>query len=282
MRGTAPEDGFLEVPGGRVFVRTWTPRAGSGESPLVLLHDSLGCVDLWRDFPERLARRLARRVIAYDRLGFGKSSARREFPSVNFIREEAEEYFPAIRRALGITEYALFGHSVGGAMALVIAASSPEHCRAVVSESAQAFVEGRTLAGIREGRDRFKHPEQLAKLARWHGDKAQWVLSAWTDVWLAPAFASWSLEPDLPRVRCPVLAIHGDQDEYGPVEFPRFICSRIGGPSELAILAGSGHVPHRERPDDVLDRVAPFLEQALAGTVPKPTRGSRRERRATQ
>ncbi len=270
MEGSASKDGFVEVPGGRVFVRTWTPRAGSGNSPLVLLHDSLGCVDLWRDFPEMLTRRLARPVIAYDRLGFGRSSARRELPSMNFIREEAEVFFPAIRRALGITEYALFGHSVGGAMALVIAASPLEPCRAVVSESAQAFVEDRTLAGVREGRDQFKRPEQLGKLARWHGDKARWVLSAWTDVWLAPAFASWSLEPDLPRVRCPVLAIHGDQDEYGPIEFPRFICSRTGGPSELAILAGCGHVPHRERPDDVLDRVAPFLEQALAGKPGDP------------
>jgi pimeloyl-ACP methyl ester carboxylesterase len=260
MGGTGSEDRFVAVPGGRVFVRTWTPRAGSGDSPVVLLHDSLGCVELWRDFPEMLACRLARQVIAYDRLGFGRSGARRELPSVNFIREEAQVFFPAVRNALGHTGYALFGHSVGGAMALVIAASPQEPCRAVVSESAQAFVEGRTLAGIRQAAARFELPEQLAKLARWHGDKAPWVLRAWADVWLSPAFAAWSLEPDLPHVRCPVLAIHGDQDEYGSVEFPRLIGSRTGGPSEVAILEGCGHVPHRERPEDVLDRVALFLK----------------------
>src|SRR5262245_15281551 len=203
---TGSEDRFVEVPGGKVFVRTWTPSVGSGGSPLLLLHDSLGCVETWRDFPELLVRRLARPVIAYDRLGFGKSSVRRELPSVDFIREEAEVFFPTIRRAVGITDYGLFGHSVGGAMALSIAASPREPCRAVVTESAQAFVEDRTLAGIRRAADTFASPEQFAKLTRWHGDKARWVLSAWRDVWLSPAFATWSLEPDLPRVRCPVLA----------------------------------------------------------------------------
>ena len=268
MGGTGSEDGYVEVPGGRVFVRVWAPRAGGSDVPLVLLHDSLGSVDLWRDFPEVLATRLARPVIAYDRLGFGKSSVRRELPSVHFIREEAEIFFPAVRRALGVAGYALLGHSVGGAIALMIAASPVEPCRAVVSESAQAFVEDRTLAGIRQERERFERPEQFTRLMRWHGERAEWVLRAWTDVWLSPAFAAWSLEPDLPHVRCPVLAIHGDQDEYGSVEFPRLICRRTGGPSEAVILAGCGHVPHRERPDDVLDRVALFLERALSGAAP--------------
>jgi pimeloyl-ACP methyl ester carboxylesterase len=258
-------DRFVEVPGGRVFVRTWTPRAGSDELPVVLLHDSLGCVDLWRDFPELLADHLTRPVIAYDRLGFGRSSPRGELPSVNFIQEEAEVYFPAVRRELGVAGYVLFGHSVGGGMALRIACSSGEPCRAVVSESAQAFVEDRTLAGIRQAREQFERPEQVGKLARWHGDKAGWVLRAWTDVWLSPAFAAWSLEADLPRVRCPVLAIHGDRDEYGSVAFPRLIGSLAGGPTEVAILEGCGHVPHRERPGDVLDRVAKFLGRALVG-----------------
>src|SRR5262245_7109486 len=135
MAGAGSEDRFVAVPGGRVFVRTWTPPAGAADPPVVLLHDSLGCVDLWRDFPERLAGRLARRVIAYDRLGFGRSSARQDLPSANFIREEAEVFFPAVRDALGVAGYALFGHSVGGAMALLIAATPHEPCRAVVTES---------------------------------------------------------------------------------------------------------------------------------------------------
>jgi pimeloyl-ACP methyl ester carboxylesterase len=264
MHAVAVAERLVAVVGGQVFVRTWTPPAGARRVPLVLLHDSLGCVDLWRDFPEALARRAARPVIAYDRLGFGRSTARADRPPLTFIRDEAEVYFPAVSQALGLTELALFGHSVGGAMALAIAASPGSGCRAVVSEAAQAFVEERTRNGIREALARFADPDQLRRLARWHGDKAPWILRAWADVWLSPEFAAWTLEPTLPHVRCPVLALHGDQDEYGSEAFPRLIGDRVGGPAELAILAGCGHVPHRERPGEVLDRVTGFLERALA------------------
>lgn len=148
---------------------------------------------------------------------------------------------------------------MGGAIALAIAAAEREACAAVITEAAQAFVEPRTLAGIRAASAEFGRPEQLARLTRWHGEKARWVLDAWAGVWLSPEFRSWSLEQELPRVRCPVLAIHGDLDEYGSVEFPRRITGEVGGPSELAILEGCGHVPHRERRDDVLRLSASFL-----------------------
>ena len=259
------EDRFVEVPGGEVFVRTWVPPSTTSTAPLILLHDSLGCVELWRDLPPTWARALGLRVIAYDRLGFGRSSPRRTPPLTTFIRDEAEVVFPALRRALGLRAHALFGYSVGGAMSLLIAASPNEPCVAVVTESAQAFVEDRTREGIRHAAERLGQPEQFARLARWHGDKAAWVLSAWRDVWLSPAFASWSLEPDLPRVRCPVLVIHGDRDEYGSLAFPRLIASRSGGPTELAILPGCGHVPHRERAGEVLERVSRWLPGVLAG-----------------
>src|SRR5690606_11496381 len=156
-------DSYVDVPGGRVFVRRW--RAGAYlRSPIVLLHDSLGCVDMWRDFPAELAKVTNRDVIAYDRLGFGKSSPRMEPPSVAFIAEEAGIYFPGIQRALDVSRFALFGHSVGGAMAVTIAAVHGQFCDAVVTESAQAFVEERTLSGIRTAKEQFGDPEQLSKI----------------------------------------------------------------------------------------------------------------------
>ncbi len=253
-----PTDILLNVKGGTVFARRWQPAVTSTTVPLVLLHDSLGCVDMWRDFPGALARQLSRPVIAYDRLGFGRSSPREQLPTADFIREEGEENLPAVLSGLGITDFALFGHSVGGAMALVAAARADGRCKAVVSESAQAFVEDRKFSSIREARVRFQEPDQFNRLEKWHGSKARWVLEAWTKVWLSPEFASWSLEPDLPLVRCPVLVIHGEEDEYGSIRFPETISRHIDGLAEMHILSGCGHVPHRERPDEVAELVARF------------------------
>ncbi len=259
MRDTRIEENFVQVPGGSVFVRKWTPDTVSASSPLVLLHDSLGSVDLWHDFPIELAYSLSRPIIAYDRLGFGKSTARSSLPSVDFIGEEAEIFFPAVRNALGISNFSLFGHSVGGAMAIMIAASQNAKCDLVVTESAQAFVEQRTLAGILAAKEQFSRPEQLNKLGKWHGDKAKWVLDAWTQIWLSPEFACWSLDPYLGKVHCPVLAIHGDSDEYGSLEFPNRIVRGVQGPSQLAIIKSCGHIPHREQQDQVLQLVSSFM-----------------------
>lgn len=256
----AISDSLVEVPNGRVFVRVW--RVGSAEeSPIILLHDSLGSVDQWRDFPAELATVANRDVLAYDRLGFGRSSRREGRPSVDFIREEAEGYFPLIVRAFSLDAFVLFGHSVGGAMALTIAASQGSGCEGVITESAQAFVEERTVSGISAAKERFSDPRQYERLARWHGDKAEWVLDAWTGVWLSEQFSTWSLDPFLGEVRCCVLAIHGGDDEFGSVAFPRRIVSGVKGPTELAILANCGHVPHREMRDEVLRLTSGFLKR---------------------
>ncbi|WP_129777963.1 alpha/beta fold hydrolase [Peristeroidobacter soli] len=259
----ATTDSFVPVPGGNIFVRQWRgPRAAG--VPLVLLHDSLGSVELWRDFPALLAEASNRPVIAYDRLGFGQSTQRTDPPSCQFIDEEAERFFPAVRDALGLERFALFGHSVGGAMAIRMAASVRTQCEAVITESAQCFVEARTLEGIRTAQASFEDPAQRQKLAKWHGDRTQWVLDAWIKVWLAPEFANWSLDPWFPRVACPVLAIHGDRDEYGSEEFPRRIAGRVSGPSAMILLPDCGHVPHRERRDEVLRLMTSFLAPATA------------------
>lgn len=255
-------DTLLDVPGGRVFVRRWPPAGGNaGAAPIVLLHDSLGCVELWRDFPERLAQATAREVVAYDRLGFGRSTPRTDAPRLDFIADEAATSFPAIRAELGFERCVLFGHSVGGSMALAMAAAHPRHVDAVISESAQAFVEPRTLDGIRAAVAEFAAPEQLERLVRRHGARARWVLDAWA-VWLSPRFHSWNLDAELAAVACPLLAIHGDADEFGSCAFPQRIVERVAGASQLAILEGCGHVPHRERPDEVLSLAAAFLRNA--------------------
>ena len=258
-------DCWVQHPGGRLFVRQWSPAGGTAgaeaakAAPLLLFHDSLGSVELWRDFPARLAARLGRRVVAYDRLGFGRSDARHDRLPLDFVAEEAESVLPCLRQALNLERFVALGHSVGGGMAVHVAARWPEACEALITMAAQAFVEDRTVQGIEQAREAFKDEAQVQRLARYHGEKTRWVLDAWILTWLSPAFAAWSLAPVLPQVRCPALVLHGEHDEYGSARHPDTIGRLCGGPARVEILAGTAHVPHRERPDEVLGHVATFL-----------------------
>lgn len=229
-------------------------------APIVLLHDSLGSVALWRDFPAQLAAATGRMVLAYDRLGFGLSDAAPGPLGADFVAQEAQGDFAALQHALGLERFMVLGHSVGGGMAAHVAAAYPQQCVALVTESAQTFVEDRTLEGIRVARDQFAQPGQLERLSKYHGDKAAWVLSAWVDTWLSPAFAGYSMQAALAQVRCPVLAIHGEQDEYGSLVHPRNIAAWVPGTVEQEIVAGGGHVPHREQPERIVARIAQFVQ----------------------
>lgn len=257
--GIATRDLRVDTPDGRLHVRTWQPPPSPSKAPIVLFHDSLGSVKLWRGFPSALCARTGRTVIAYDRLGFGESDANPHALTVNFIAQEIQAGFEPLRAQLGFERCVLFGHSVGGGMAVNIAAKHPEACVALITESAQVFLEDRTVHGIEAARDLFKDPEQVARLAKYHGAKARWVLDAWIGSWLSPAFASWSLEGVLPKVTCPVLAIHGIDDEYGSARHPQLIGKLAGGPVRVEVMPDTQHVPHREKEATVLTMVADFL-----------------------
>ena len=244
--------------GGNIYVKKWIPETIKRNEVIVLLHDSLGCCDLWRDFPAVLAERFSQEVIAYDRLGFGRSDARVELPSLSFIEEEATHYFPAIKKHLSINQFILVGHSVGGGMAVNIAARDSD-CVALVTMAAQAFVEPLTIQGIVEAKEMFMQPGQMDRLSKWHSDKAQWVLDAWTNAWLAEEFADWSLGDVIGQVTCPLLAIHGEGDEYGSSAFPEFIVSRSGGTAHMLLLEGCGHVPHREKTTEVIAAIEALI-----------------------
>ncbi|MFV3130794.1 alpha/beta fold hydrolase [Niveispirillum sp. KHB5.9] len=251
-------DRMVPVADHNLFTRTWRPAAADSAAPtLLLFHDSLGCVELWRDFPERLAAGTGLPVLAYDRLGFGRSDAPPGRLTPDFVAAEGRETVPALLDALCIGPFLALGHSVGGGMAVGTAAALPGRCRAVITLAAQAFVEDRTLDGIRVAQAQFRDPAQVARLARYHGDKAAWVLSAWIDSWLDPAFAGWTLDESLSGVTCPLLALHGDGDEYGSTAHPDRIATP--GRGRAVVLTGCGHVPHREHPDRVLAEIASFL-----------------------
>ena len=250
-------DKFIDIQGDSLFVRTWVPGDIREQVPLVLLHDSLGCVALWKEFPEALAKELRRPIIAYDRLGYGQSGIRKDRLSSDFMREEVK-VFSLIREALGFEDYALFGHSTGGSIALEVAAMDVTRCVAVITESAHAFVESRTLDGVRAARVRFANQEKFERLIKQHGDKARWVLDAWITTWLSPAFSEWSLAEALPGIQCPVVAFHCRDDKYGSPVHAQVIADTSGG--EAILLEGCGHIPHKNWEREVIEKIKEVLE----------------------
>lgn len=245
-------------------VQRLTIRAEPGGPTLVCLHDSLGCIPTWRDFPARLAERLQLDAIVFDRRGYGGSSPFPPTPRTSrYLDEEAQALGPMLS-ALGVSSAVLFGHSDGGSIALIAAAVHPDLVRAVITEGAHVFVEEVTLAGIRGARETLRTTDLRDKLLRHHGDRTDGVTSAWIDTWLSPQFKDWTIEAYLPRIVCPVLAIQGADDEFGTEEQVRSILNGVGGPSESLMIPGVGHTPHRDAGDAVLDATAAFLSKHLA------------------
>ncbi|MBO9355799.1 alpha/beta fold hydrolase [Bordetella petrii] len=265
MPTVTTQDISVDTAEGRLFARRWTPDTlDTRQAPMVLFHDSLGCVELWRDFPRQLAAATGRAVIAYDRLGFGRSDPYPGELQAGFIEQEARQGFRRVHAALGLDQFVALGHSVGGGMALVCAVVHEASCRALITESAQMYTEEFTLQGIRQAREAFAQPGQLDRLKKYHGDKAAWVLSAWIDTWLSPRFADWHLDDYLRAVRCPVLSLHGGEDEYGSLEHPRRLATLAGARS--VIFEACGHVPHREQPERVIAEITQWLRQPASAT----------------
>ncbi len=257
----ATSDHWIHTDQGTLFARKWRVQTAPAhhEPAILLFHDSLGCAELWREFPERLACATGRSVLAYDRLGFGRSQAHPEPLALSFIADEAATIVPQVLQQMNLERVVPLGHSAGGAMAIATAAHLPERCIAVITESAQSFIEERTLAGLRIAEAEFERPGRLDRLARYHGEKARWVLDSWTKTWLNPAFANWRLDELLQRVHCPALAFHGDKDEYGSSEHGDRIARLVRAPSRSIILEQCGHIPHREQPARMLEEIVRFL-----------------------
>ena len=245
----------------RVRTIAATDPAAERRPTVVFLHDSLGCITTWRDFPDRLAAALGCHALVYDRRGYGASSAFGPEPRRPGYLEDEATVLGRVLDACGIDEAILFGHSDGGSIALVAAARFPERVAAVVTEGAHVFVEERTLAGIREAQETLRATDLRERLWRHHGARTDAVTAAWIDVWLSPQFRDWNIERYLPDVRCPVLVLQGTDDEYGTAEQVRTIAEGVAGPSRALLIPGVGHTPHRAAPDEVLRATTAFLSE---------------------
>jgi pimeloyl-ACP methyl ester carboxylesterase len=227
-----------------------------GAPTLVFLHEGLGCIDMWRDFPGRVAASLGWPALVYSRAGYGRSTPWTRPPGADFMHRAAREELPALLATLGIDAPVLVGHSDGGSIAL-IAAAGPVRARAVVAIAPHLFVEPVTVAAIGATRDGW-HAQGLAdRLARYHAN-ARATFDGWTGVWLSPAFAEWDIGEHVAHVDCPILAIQGVDDQYGSLEQIHRI-GRLARDTVLLEIPGSRHSPHLDAADTTLEAVSDFL-----------------------
>jgi pimeloyl-ACP methyl ester carboxylesterase len=230
---------------------------GRGPRAIVLLHEGLGCVGLWRNFPARLSEASGLPVFAYSRANYGASSPSAPLPRpVRYMHDEAR-LLAELLRATEIADPILFGHSDGASIAILHAAAAP--VRGLILEAPHVFAEELSLRSIAKAREAYERGDLRARLARWHEhvDAAFW---GWNGPWLHPGFRGWNLTGCLPSIRAPALLIQGEADEYGTVAQVNAMVRGLRGRTETLVLPGVGHAPHKDREVDVLDAAAKFAK----------------------
>jgi pimeloyl-ACP methyl ester carboxylesterase len=253
---------FVTVQGHRLEVRT-IPGTDADAPTLVFLHEGLGSVSMWRDFPDKAASATGCPAVVYSRYGYGQSEVLRGPRAVDYMHVEALEVLPELLERLGIGAPVLVGHSDGGSIALIYAAMN-DSVRGLVVMAPHVFVEDISVKSIAEAKTAFEGTDLAQKLGRYHADAAK-TFRGWNDIWLDPDFRSWNIEEVLPRIHCPVLAIQGFDDEYGTMAQLDAIAAQIGGPIELLRLADCRHSPHRDQPAVVLEAMVSFIDRLEGG-----------------
>lgn len=257
---------FIDIAWSGRTVRIEHAFVGSGDlgAPLIVfLHEGLGSLSMWRDFPAALCQAVGARGLVYSRPGYGQSTPRAadEHWGVDFLHRQAHEVLPALLAALGIgagpRKPWLLGHSDGGSIALLYAAAHPGALAGAVVMAPHTHVEDLSVASIEQARQAYLHTDLRQRLARHHADpdSAFW---GWNRIWLDPAFRTWNIEAELQRIRCPLLAVQGLDDRYGTLEQVRGI-QRQAPQARVLELADCGHVPHRDQAQVLIAAVAVFM-----------------------
>jgi pimeloyl-ACP methyl ester carboxylesterase len=253
---------FVEAAGARLEYLD-LPATRPGLPELFLLHEGVGSVSMWRDFPAKLLEATGCRVIAYSREGHGQSSLRKGPFVPSFMHHEARETMPAIRAALGIANPVLVGHSTGGSMALIHASAGQWPVAGVVAMAPLTFVEESNLVTIREARNLYQTTRWREKLGRHHAD-VDHAFFGWNDIWLDPGFRSWEIAKDIEAIACPILAILGEGDPYASPAQVEVIAKHAtrARSFEFLKLPECGHEPHKDQPERVIRAIVDFVEEA--------------------
>jgi len=250
---------FEEIEGLRLECAWVTPAAGPAPDrpTIVMLHEGLGSLAMWKDFPSALAEAAGARVLVYSRYGYGRSTPLAAPFGVDYMHREALETLPRLLDRVEIDAPLLFGHSDGGSIALIHAGGASRPVAGIVLMAPHVFVEDLTVASIEQAKQVFATTDLVDKLARYHDD-ADRSFRGWNDIWLHPDFRAWNIEAYLPHVAAPVLAIQGADDEYGTLAQIDAIQAGVAAPVERLVLEGCKHSPHRDRRGAVLEATAAF------------------------
>jgi len=230
-----------------------------GDTPvIVMLHEGLGCLDLWRDFPDRVARATALPVFAYSRAGYGRSDPAELPRPLDYMTREATEVLPEVLAAIGARRYILLGHSDGATIAAEYAGRVEDfRVRGLILMAPHFFAEDPGLAEIARAREAFADGALKERMAKYHDDPEA-TFRGWNDVWLDPGFRNWNVAEVIDYLRIPALVIQGRQDQYGTLAQVREIEERSYAPVDTLLLEDCRHSPQIDRPDETLDAVADF------------------------
>jgi len=235
-----------------------------GETPtLIFLHEGLGCIELWREFPEKLSTLVGLPALIYDRYGSGGSDPFEGRSAGDPFCWEAEVALPDILTACDIKRPILIGHSDGGSIALQYAASYPANPLAVITEAAHVFSEELTRKSIRKAVQAFESGQLREKLFKYHGERTDSMFHGWADNWLLPENESWNMEAALSGIICPLQVIQGENDEYGTLAQVDAILSGVSGRAERLILPSCAHSPHLQAQEKTVEGMAAFIGSLL-------------------
>jgi pimeloyl-ACP methyl ester carboxylesterase len=259
---TLSDSGFLDIGAQRLEYRFAGPRPDSAPT-LVLLHEGLGSVGLWNDFPEKLSAATGTGVFVYSRAGYGKSSPVKLPRPLSYMHDEARETLPRLLDAIGFRRGLLVGHSDGASIAAIYAGSHQDHrVGGLVLIAPHFFTEDSGIASIVEAKKAYETGDLRARLSRRHADVDNAFLG-WNGAWLDPEFRKWDITEFLAYIRVPMLIVQGKDDQYGTVKQIEVAQQECYCPVDVALLPGARHSPQRDTPEAALKAISEFVASVL-------------------
>ena len=253
---------YIQREGYKLFTKSIRPLSVKEDTPtLIFLHDSWGCTEMWGEYPGKIAQLCGLNTLMYDRRGYGQSSpfavtVRTEF----YLHDEAQELI-AVMDACHIEQAIIYGHSDGATIALITAALYPERIKGLILEGAHSFIEDSGKAAVLQTRERAKDTNLLLSLEKYHGNKTSELFRLWHETWLSDYFKNWTIVPLLHKIKCPILAFQGENDEFGSIEQLNILKNEIPTSVTIEVIADAGHTPHKEAEEVTLKWVSEFLNK---------------------